>query len=126
MTNILKTLDVSAQNYEVQLLERHGRQLWLESATPIAPGTAAQLSLDGETLVGEVVSSISRCGHFELAMQAQDAPAGAWLPNPAWGALDSEQSVVGSLAALNARLVFYENQWQSHRNGMDGNLRESS
>jgi hypothetical protein len=109
----LKVLDASAQTHEVVLLERDGGRLRLQSPSPIAPGTAAQLRLEGEILLGEVTVSIPRIGHFEVGMQAHEVLPDSW--HEAWAALDSAESVMGSLVALNARLVFYEEQRPASR-----------
>jgi hypothetical protein len=125
MPNILRVLDASAQTYEVALLERHGRVLLLKSPSPFAPDTALQLRLEGELLLGEVTGSIPRNGYFEVWMRAQEVMAGCWL-GPDWSALDTGESVLGSLGVLNAHLMFYEQRWRTHRDGAQHNLTESS
>jgi hypothetical protein len=125
MTNILRVLDASAQAYEVVLLERHGPVLLLKSPSPVAPDTALQLRLEGELLLGEATASIPRNGHFEVWMRAQEVLADSWHPHSDWSALDTEESVLGSLRALNSHLVFYEERRRTHRNGRQHNLNES-
>jgi hypothetical protein len=118
MTNILRVLDASAQAYEVVLLERHGPVLLLKSPSPVAPDTALQLRL-------EATASIPRNGLFEVWMRAQEVLADSWHPHSDWSALDTEESVLGSLRALNSHLVFYEERRRTHRNGRQHNLNES-
>jgi hypothetical protein len=84
--------------------------LRLQSPLPIAPGTCAQLSLEGELLLCVVTASIPQSGYFEVGMRAQEVLLDSWDPYTAWSALDSAESVMGSLVALNTRLVSYETQ----------------
>ncbi|MEO8592010.1 MAG: hypothetical protein ABI759_01700 [Candidatus Solibacter sp.] len=110
MPYMLKVLDATIQTHEVVLLERNRRYLQLESPTHLTVDTAVQLRIDGDTLLGEVTASIPRNGHFVLAVRAREVLPGSWHPHPDWSALDTEESVCGSLAALNSHLVFYEKQ----------------
>jgi hypothetical protein len=107
---VLRALDASARKYDVALLERDPRRLRLRSSLSIAPGTAAQLKLAGERLLGEVTASISRSGHFEVWVHLREVLPDSWQPHPDWNLQDSEESVAGSLAALNAQLMLHEKQ----------------
>lgn len=117
MPNILKVLGGSLQTQEVVLLERNGRRLRLQSPSPIAPGSAVQLKLEEELLLGEIIASTPRGGHFEVGMEAQGVLHDSWRPDPEWSALDSEESVIGSLVTLNECLLFHEKMWRVHCNG---------
>lgn len=116
MPSILRVLDDSAQTHEVVLLERHGQQLRLQSPLHIAPGTAVQLRLEGDLLLGESAASIAASDHFEITMHASQVMPASWRPHPEWRALDSGRAVMGSLIALNAQLMLYEER----RGSFDG------
>ena len=126
MPHNLKVLDGSARTHDVVLLERRGRKLLLQSPTPINPGTLTQLKLEGELLFGEVVVSTPRSSHFEIGMEARETLPDSWHPHPDWETLDSEESVMGSLLAMNARLMFHENQRRANSEGSRVDLKESS
>jgi hypothetical protein len=126
MPSILRVLDALTQTHEVELLERHGSRFLLQSPSPIAPGTAVQLRLEGELLLGEIGVSVPRGGHFEVGMRAKEVLLDSWHPHPDWGARDSEESVMGSLSALNAHLEFYEEQRRATGNVVQDNLRKAS
>ena len=125
MSHSLKVLDPSAQTHEVVLLERHGRRLRLQSPLPIAPGTAVQLKLEGELLLGEIAASIPQVGYFEVGMQAQGVLLDSWRPHPDWGTVDTEDSVMGSLVALNARLEFHEEERRADLDRMRRTFRKA-
>ena len=126
MPNILKVLDVSDQTQEVVLSERHGGRLRLKSPLPISPGSAVQLKLEGELLLGEVTASMPRCDDFEVVMEAREVLFDSWHLHPEWNTLDSEKSVMGSLLALNARLELIEEERRAQRAGLHRNLSISS
>lgn len=107
---VLRALDPSARRHDVVVLARDRQHLRLQSLMPIAPGTAAQLKLEGESLLGEITASIARNGHFEIWVQLREVLRDSWQPHPDWNIQDSEESMAGSLAALNARLMFHELQ----------------
>ena len=108
MTTVLRVLGASTQDYEVSLLERHGRRLRLQCSVSIAPGTPTRLMLVGESVLGEVMASEARNGCFEIAMtmKAREVLPGSWLPE--WIGMDSQESVMGSLLAMNAHLLHEE------------------
>jgi len=110
MTNILRVLGASTQDYEVSLLERHGRRLRLQCSVSIPPGTPTRLMLVGESVLGEVIASEARNGCFEIAMtmKAREVLSGSWRPE--WIGLDSQESVMGSLLAMNAHVTLHEEQ----------------
>jgi hypothetical protein len=108
MQNILKVLDERAKTLEVVLLERQGRRLRLQSPLPLAAGTCAQLSLEGELLLCEVTASTEQSGSFEVGMRAQEVLRDSWDPHGAWTALRSGESVMRSLVALHTHLASYE------------------
>ena len=73
----------------------------------VAPG------FERELLPSEVVDHIRRdVGHEPLA-QPQAASPGVPQLYSDWCALDSDESVMGSLLTLNARLLFYEEGGQA-------------
>jgi len=117
MPNVLKVLGGSLQTQEVVLLERNGRRLRLQSPSPIAPGSAVQLKLEEELLLGEIIASTPRGGDFEIGIEAQEVLHDSWRPDSEWSALDSEESVIGSLVTLNACLLLHEKMWRVHCNG---------
>jgi len=125
MPNFLKVLDSSAQSHEVVLLERDGHRLRLRSPFPIASGAPAQLTLQGEVLLGEVTLSIPRPGYFEIGLKAQQVLTGSGHIHAAWREIYSGKSILGSLVALNERLVFEENNWRMG-NGAAHNSTKSS
>ncbi len=100
---------------EVVVLKRFDQRLRLLSPRLIAPGTAAQLRIDGKSLECEVVHSSPP--HAELSAsgeQEHDAvPTPAEL-NPGWDTREAADSVMGSLMALNARLLFHEEREQAN------------
>jgi len=108
MLNILRVLGASARTQEVLVLERKGRHLRLQSLLPILAGTVGQIRLDGELLLGEVNTSIPRSGHFEVGVQLFEALQDSWHAHQDWRTMDSEKSVSGSLAALNASLSSFD------------------
>jgi hypothetical protein len=71
-------------------------------------GTAQQAKLDGEISVSYVAAVSCRDWHSEAALPLQGVLLDPLHPRPEWSALDSEASVMGSLLALNAHLMFYD------------------
>ncbi len=69
--------------------------------------------LKRETHPSEVADLIRRDEGQELQGRPQAVSLGAPQIHPDWRALDSEESVMGSLLALNARLMFYEERKQA-------------
>ena len=126
MPTVLKVLGNLAQTYKVVLLDRYGTRLRLQSPLPIARGAAVQLKLEGELLLGEVAASIPGSGHFEIWMLAKESLLDSWHPNQEWSSLDSNESVMGSLVALNVHLASYENWRCAPHNSLHGSLEKSS
>ena len=109
MLNLLRLLGASAQTHKVVLLERHGRELRLECPVAMEPGTNLRIWLEGELLPGEVTRSSSDSGDLALGLHRQEVLLNCW-PRSKWSIPESENSVVGSLAALDSRLKFLEQQ----------------
>lgn len=121
---VLTVLDMPDQTHEVVLLERHGPALLLQCPLPFAPHTALQLRLDHELLLGEVTDSRPKNSHFEVRMQAQESLADSWNLHSEWNAMDTEESVMGSLVALNAHLAFYEHRRRTRSGTTQHNLKK--
>ena len=126
MPNVLRVLGNLPQTYKVVVLDRYGTRLRLQSPLPIARGAAVQLQLEGEQLLGEIAASIPGTGHFEIWMLAQESLLDSWHPNQEWNGLDSNESVMGSLVALDLHLVSYEKQRRAHHNSLQTSLGKSS
>jgi len=98
---------------EVVVLRRNGHRLHLLSPLPFAPGTPVLLRVDGELLHGEVAAPTGRTDQFEAGVQTREVLLTSFHPEPDWSSRDSEESVMGSLVALNSRLKFYEEREQA-------------
>ena len=108
MPILLKVLAGVQQTDEVALLKREGVTFRLKCPSAIAPGTAAQLTLAGEMVLGEITTSIEQTGYFEVELKAQHVlrSASHWNLESSGG--DSKESLMGSLSALNAHLMRFE------------------
>jgi hypothetical protein len=103
----------SVHTVEVVVLKDQGRRLHVLGPLPFAPGTAVQLRVKGKFLQGEVDAPVPQHGQSEAGIQAPEAPPCPSHSHPNWGVKDSVESVMGSLLALNARLMFYEEREQA-------------
>jgi len=98
---------------EVVVLKHHGRRMQLLSPLPFAPGTVVLLRVEGELLHCEVAPPPARTDQFEARTRIRKGLTNSFHPEPDWSSLDSEESVMGSLVALNARLKYFEEREQA-------------
>ena len=114
MSDILTVLTTQFQTHEVVVLERNRSRLRLQCPRPVTLGSAIQLKLSGELLLGEVTGSMTGNDHFEIDIEACEVLYDSWRLHPEWSALDSSQSLTGSLIALNNHLELCEKGRRGH------------
>jgi len=99
MPKIRKARNASAKTQLVEPSETQGEPSGLQQTPPPVGICAARKAKLGEEFLD--------C-HFEAALPMKIVSLDSLHPRPEWSALDSGASVMGSLIALNAHLMFYE------------------
>lgn len=105
MLNILMPLDASVPFPESELLPL-GQLPPLQNVLPLAPGTALPLPSRGRLILVEVGAALESSLKLEAGAQLREG-----FPDSGhseWIAPDSPESLMGSLLALNAHLLYYE------------------
>jgi len=109
MPKIRKARNASAKTQLVEPSETQGEPSGLQQTPPPVGICAARKAKLGEEFLDSHVATLThRDCHFEAALPMKIVSLDSLHPRPEWSALDSGASVMGSLIALNAHLMFYE------------------